>query len=76
MSILRPFSIKKIVLSILLIFSKSTSINALSTYTVSNQYTQTDPTNTDWTINQTIPASYELLDQNDKYVLYADKDTL
>ena len=54
----------------------STVTLALSTSTVSNQYTQPEPEVSEWTINQSIPEGYERLAENDTYVLYAHPETL
>jgi hypothetical protein len=54
----------------------STTLNALSTSTVSNQFTQPEPQITEWSINQTIPEGYELLAQNDTFDFYAHPETL
>ncbi|MBS3988064.1 MAG: hypothetical protein KGZ38_08895 [Erysipelothrix sp.] len=49
---------------------------ALSTSVISNQFTQVETVDVDWTINQSIPDSYEKLAENQTFVLYAHPETL
>lgn len=68
----------KFIWILLLIFASMTPVNASTpdaTFT-SNRYTQPDRIDTDWTINQEIPASYALMGENETYALYATSETL
>lgn len=72
----RQTMIVMMALCLLLMTSPSSESSALSTYASSNQYTQVETESSDWTIRQDIPASYEKLDENTNFILYADQATL
>ncbi len=63
-------------LAVVLALPNTTSGQALSTSTISNQYTQPEPEVSEWTINQAIPDTYERLAENDSYLFYANPETL
>jgi hypothetical protein len=65
-----------ILMMVILLGWPSTVTLALSTSTISNQYTQPEPEVSEWTIHQSIPEGYERLAENDTYVLYAHPETL
>lgn len=65
-----------LIAGLLLINGSAQNVSGLSTYPLSNQYTQVEDERTDWSIRQDIPASYEKLDENANFILYADRETL
>lgn len=65
-----------ILLLALLSLSTQPLLAAPSAQFVSNQFTQPDEINTDWEINQEIPDSYALVDENETFQLYANRESL
>src|SRR5512146_1182912 len=65
-----------IIVVLLGLMAPSLAVSAQKPEFISNQYTQLDTVNTNWTNYQDIPDTYELVGENTNFKLYVDKATL